>query len=304
MSKIRIFGALGVALAAALVSGCFLSGGSDDVCRPGERRTCYCPDGSPSESVCLGGEWGACEGCEGGPGGVLLEVYWNINGTEDGTAVGQSWDACAEVGADKAVIKVDGSISEHDCHASGNMSAAIADVADPGDVEVYLADASGDPVTTTATGAAAPVAGKAGTYRWVGDFYWDAFFDKNKQGTYRFAASYEGQSCAGVSPGVDSQVALLQLDGKPVSGAQVCAAQCVAADGAAFAPCQPTSTAQSIPSVTWGDYSLKLSGALSAAQGHEICWEKTFSILVGAGTQNPLRSLDLARVSSSGACAP
>ena len=41
-------------------------------------------------------------------GAPKINVFWNINGTVDGSATGPSWDTCAEVGAVEVAVTVDG----------------------------------------------------------------------------------------------------------------------------------------------------------------------------------------------------
>jgi hypothetical protein len=242
------------------------------------------------------------------PSGTL-NVYWNINGTVSGASKGVSWDTCAEVAAPLAAIEVDGVKTTSSCHAGGNMSAALAVPGKPSLVRIRLEDSGGNGLTTwTPAAAPDPVAGKPQTWEYVGEFYWDSFIQiKNTmKGDYWFKTTYEGKGCNQVTPTVAHQVALLKLGGTVVSPPpDVCdsaGTSCVKADGASFGAC--TGQSQKIVSTSWGEYKLKLSGTLGSASAYEICWEKQFDIVIGAGTTNPLVAHDVPRISTTGACIP
>jgi hypothetical protein len=244
-----------------------------------------------------------------GGGGGKVNIYWNINGTSDGKAKGKSWDTCAEVGASKVEVVVDGVSSTHDCHAGGNMSTAVSVSAAP-TVKARLLDSSGKEMTTwTPEKTADAHASEADTWEYVGEFFADSFIDlKNTmKGDYWFNVTYEGQSCTATSPNVVHQVSLLSLkDGTAVNPPpDVCNASggsCTPVDGASFASC--TDQDQKIVDTIWGEYKMKLSGTLDTSMSYEICWEKEFDILIGAGTENPTQSHDVPRFSSTGNCTP
>jgi hypothetical protein len=239
--------------------------------------------------------------------GQTLNVYWNINGTEDGTPKGQSWDTCDEVGAAKAIVLVNGKENAFHCKGSGypgveTMSAAVSVSGKP-TVQVKLVDASGAAITTMTPSSPGPSSAGADTWEYVGEFYWDAF-SASKSGDYWFTTTYESKTCAQLTPPVQHQVTLLTLSGSAVT-ADVCgpSSVCVKTNGADLGKCYTSSQTQKIKSVTWGDYKVKLSGATGSAPG-TICWEKTFDILVGAGVTNPTRKHDVPRISSTGVCMP
>ena len=239
-------------------------------------------------------------------GGHTLNVYWNLNGTVDGTPKGQSWDTCVEVGAVSAEVEVDGKATTHSCDAGGNQSAAVALAAKPGAVRVRLVDAAGAALTTWTPMTPGPTAvpGKTDTWEYVAEFYWDAFSAK-KSGDYWFSTTYEGKTCSQLTPPVQHQVTLLTLGGTAIT-ADVClpSGACVKTNGADLGVCYSASQAQKIKSVGWGEYKLKLSGATGTSPGVNICWEKEFDILVGAGSVNPTLDHDVPRILSTGACTP
>lgn len=242
-------------------------------------------------------------------GGDTVEVYWNINGTEDGSPRGKSWDTCAEVGATLADVEVNGQAVTHDCHAAGNMTTSVTGFSGKPQVRVRLLDAAG-PITTWSPLADAEAASGANTWQYVAEFYWDSFssLKDTMTGDFLFTVSYEGNSCTQTSPNVAHQVSLLSLKtGTAVTPPpDVCGpdSMCVKADGADFASCYGPDQTQTVVDELWGEYKLKVSGTLPASSSYEICWEKEFDILIGAGTINPTVDLDLTRLSSSGACTP
>ena len=239
-------------------------------------------------------------------GGDTLNVYWNINGTEDGTAKGISWDTCSEVGATGAEVEVNGTSTIHDCHAGGNMSASVTGFSGKPQVRVRLLDSSDQPLTTWTNTASADADG-TGKWQYIAEFFWDSFLTlkDTMKGDYLFQVSYEGQSCMQTTPSVAHQVSLLSLDGSPVNPApSVCGPDniCVSADGASFASCYGPDQTQDISDILWREYKIKVSGTLPASASYEICWEEEFDIVVGAGTTNPVDLLDIDRYSSAGAC--
>jgi hypothetical protein len=239
-------------------------------------------------------------------GGGVVNVYWNINGTEDGLPKGKSWDTCAEVGAAEAVVEVDGLETAYDCHAGGNMSAAVSVTAQP-DVRVKLVDSAGVDLTTWSPLAAAdPMAGAADTWEYVGEFFWDSFttLKDTMTGDYWFTTTYEGQDCDQVTPTVKQQITLLKFDGTVVSPApDVCGPDnvCTPSDGATAGSCYFGDETQKIVDSLWGEYTLLIQGA---QDNLDVCWEKEFDIVIGAGATNPLVAHDLPRIDSSGTCTP
>ncbi len=234
----------------------------------------------------------------GGSGAGVLNVYWNINGSTNGDKTGPSWDSCTEVSAKSAVVTIDGVAETYDCDASGNMAVALDVNGMPSSISIKLVDASGQDLTS-ATEALPPdpVPGKTNTWEYVGAFYPDSFYNKNILGTYSFKVSYEnGKSCNAVNPKIGYQYSMLKLDDSLVQGAQVCGpggnyTDCVAADGADSSVCYDSSTTQKIKNQIWGNYKLTIKGA-EAVDEHQ-CWMKEFDILIGAGTENPVESLDV-----------
>jgi len=240
-----------------------------------------------------------------GSGGVV-NVYWNINGTEDGQPKGKSWDTCAEVGAAEAVVEVDGLETAYDCHAGGNMSAAI-DVSAQPQVRVKLVDSAGADLTTWSPQAAAdPVAGAADTWEYVGEFFWDSFatLKDTMTGDYWFATSYEGTDCDQVTPTAKQQITLLKLDGNVLNPApDVCGPDnaCTPSDGASAGACYFSDETQKIKDTLWREYKLLIQGA---QDNLDVCWEQEFDIVIGAGATNPLVMHDLPRIDTSGTCTP
>jgi hypothetical protein len=254
--------------------------------------------------------------------GPKINFYWNLNGTENGTATGKSWDTCDEVGASKVRVIVDSNTTDFPCEGTvpGKMSGAIAVSDGAHNVTMRLLDSSSTAITNDATGA---VTATTSGGEFVADFFFNSF-KKSTTGSYLFATQYEGKSCGQTSPTVYSQLTLLKLGGSPVTPTpQVCGPDnvCVATDGAAFGACYDPDETQKIKNLTWGFYKMKLQGTLSVTSAYEICWEdkndstqfpspwptkdnsNEVDILVGAGTTNPTLMHDLTRISTSGACA-
>jgi hypothetical protein len=232
-----------------------------------------------------------------------------VNGTVDGTATGDSWDTCAEVGAATVVVSLDGVEKSFDCYAGGNMSAAVEVAEGNHTLTAKLTNASGQAITTTTVAATvSATAAKAGEF--IADFFWDSFLQlKNTQtGDYWFATSFEGgKSCAQTNPPATLETSLLKLSGSAVT-AQVCGptSVCYPTNGTATGPCWGPTDKQKIKDVLWGDYKLRLQGIVGTPPG-DVCWEtqpQEIDILVGAGTANPLVQHDIPRFSSQGACTP
>lgn len=261
------------------------------------------------------------------PGYARLNVYWNINGTEDGTATGFSWDKCAEVGAAYAAITVDGVTKYYDCHANNNMSVALTIKEGSGTqaVGVKLADKNKIDLTTESTGPAYATHAKAGIY--LTDFYYFSFLPGIKssiQGSYKFSTSFEqGQSCTGTAPQVvHTTMSLYKTKHFSGSGDAVVTefcgpdSVCRKTNGADYAKCYAKDQTQRIKSMVWGLYQMTLQGGVGSGAAFQVCWEKkthkdmkdnpflkgVTDILVGAGDTNPLRKIDLPRTSNRAAC--
>lgn len=224
----------------------------------------------------------------GSSGGARIDVLWNINGTVDSSATGKSWDSCAEVGATKAAVFVDGEVTLHDCAAGGNMSTAIEGLVEQRSYQlaVELRDAQGKALTTRASGTV--IASSQGG-QLVGDFFYDAFYDE-VPGNFRFTLTFGGKGCT--EAGVDGQIlSLRKLDDSAVSGVEAC--------DAALANCQAIESVtltcseaeQALASLPWGEYKLTVQGQ-SSSDG-KLCFEKTTQILIGAGADNPLVAIDV-----------
>lgn len=267
---------------------------------------------SPSvcgDTKCTGTE--TCTSCPGDCGACTtgqVNIYWNINGTVDGTPKGLSWDTCAEVNATHAVVTVDGVESKHDCHASGKMSTSVSVDALPS-VQVKLVDSTGTAITTLSPASPGPtlVAGNTDVWEYVAEFFYDSFTPKYN-GDFLFTTTYEGKSCSATSPPVQNQTALVKLNGTPVT-VDVCGpdSACVNADGVTPGKCYTADSTnpQYLSTIEWGEYQMKLQGGVGTTPNVEICWEKEFDktdILIGAGSVNPVRALDLPRVSTSANC--
>jgi hypothetical protein len=239
--------------------------------------------------------------------GKKVNVFWNINGTVDGTPKGQSWDTCDEVGAAEAIVVVDNKEHKFNCKGSGfpgkvTMSAAVSVDSEP-TVQVKLVDASGAVITTLSPASPGPSSVDADTWEYVAEFYHDAF-TSSKNGVYAFMTTFEGgKTCSQLTPQVDLQIALLKLNNNPVT-ADVCDASstCVKTNGADTMAC--TSGTQQLSSLAWGEYVMKVSGAVGPAPG-TICWEQEFKnqdMLIGAGDSNPVVTLDVPKTITTGVC--
>jgi hypothetical protein len=250
--------------------------------------------------------------------GEQVNVYWNINGTTDGTAKGTSWDTCTEVGATHAIVTVNGTENKFDCRGSGyatsgkvTMSAAVAVSGKP-TVQIHLVDSSGKALTSkTPTGGAdgkgpTLVSGSSSTWEYVGEFFYDAFY-ATKNGRYHFTVSYEGKSCSQTSPPVEHLINMLKLDGTAVT-VDACGPDntCAKTNGTDHLKCYASDQTLKLGSLEWGEYEMMLSGAVGTVPSTTICWEKTFKdsdVLVGAGETNPIVDLDVPRTdTTSAAC--
>jgi hypothetical protein len=242
-------------------------------------------------------------------GTATLKIFWNINGTQDGTATGNTWDGCTEVGATYALVTVDGEAKQYDCDNGGNQGVQLTNLTSGSHtITVKLADATGTAITTQAGDMVEATSTKAGEF--VADFYYYSFLEPIKSGTsgdYLYTTTYENKSCTETSPAVIQQVVLLKLDGTPINTQSCVGATCQTTNGADFADCYASTTQQKMANLTWGAYKLKLQGALSNGT---VCWETQKSasseveILVGAGTSNPLIAHNLDRISTGGECLP
>ena len=278
----------------------------------------------------------------GGTGQARINFFWNINSTVDGTAKGTSWDTCAEVGGAKAVMtiqKVDSadkpmgapSTVQSDCHAGGNMSAAVNVAQGDYRVSIKLIDAKGQDLTTTTdislpasklTGVSAKTPGQ-----FIADFYWYSFkqgLDASVDGTYLMSLTFGDAkaSCGATNPVVDGvSLSLSRLES--VTGgtyklvtADVCteANTCFKSNGSDQGTCQESSKKYSTKGTKWGLYKATFNGL---AKGLEVCWkQETFQdtdiakyntlLLVGAGTVNPVRTINVAKdkTNTSTACNP
>lgn len=246
---------------------------------------------------------------------AAIDIYWNINGTEDGTATGKSWDTCAEVGAAKAVVTVDGTAKEFDCSGSGNMSGSVKVAEGDHQVTVKLVDIKGNDLTTEAKDTIKAKVSDPGEF--TADFYYYSFKSplKSTTGTYHYATSFgtAQTSCMATTPQVSHTTVYLEEPngGAPVN-AQFCGtdSSCFKTNGSDLGKCWAQTSAVKIASLTWGLYSMTIQGGLSGSSGFEACWKKkTYSdlpgktdILVGAGVNNPTRQLNLPKVGTSALC--
>lgn len=230
-------------------------------------------------------------------GDAKIDVLWNINGTVDGTETGQSWDTCAEVGATEAVVSVDGVAQSFSCSAGGNMSTVLTGLTDLQSyaLKIKLVDSSGNDLTTEVSASVqATVAGG----QFVGDFFYDSFYEPNLtgiDGQYHFKATYDTLKCTETTPNVDFQVTLIRTeDNTAVTNVQVCDlgnTGCYEADAVDAKPC--TDLEQVLSLLPWGSYKIKLEGGSGTASNLDICWEYQGNILIGAGADNPMDQLNL-----------
>jgi len=243
-----------------------------------------------------------------------VQVFWRINGTIDGTATGESWDTCLEVGAKTAVVTVDGVPNEYPCD-NKTMSAVISSFSLlPKDVMVKLQDESGTDLTTEATATIPSDSNTDITVDFMVDFMYDSFFkplQTEQLGDFWFNVAYDGKSCDQTNPAVTSQIAFLDLDGTLVEDADVCNDQgqsCIAANGDPTEMCRDGD--QTIPDQVWGMYLLRLQGAVRPSDNLTVCWDNGeqdppgAEILIGAGVENPVVDFDLPQTDTQGECAP
>ena len=261
-----------------------------------------------------------------GTADALIELYWNINGTTDGTAQGKSWDTCAEVGAAKAKVTVDGKAMTFDCHASGNMAGSVNVAAGDHSVGIKLIDDKGQDLTTEVK-VTVKATGKTSTTKgtFTADFFFNSFLqgkNTSTKGTYQFATSWGSAkaSCDGTTPKVaHTIVKLTDKSNNLVSGAKVTGpdSKSYTADGATTGGCYAKTQTLKIADQTWGLYGLRVQGSTDAATKFTVCWEKTKDyadykdpgtgnwvdyVLVGAGAANPVRALNIPKTITTGAC--
>ncbi|MBK8481600.1 MAG: hypothetical protein IPL40_10540 [Proteobacteria bacterium] len=236
-----------------------------------------------------------------------IEVSWNLNGTI-GTTDDQSWDRCAEVGAAEALVTVDGSPITVPCEAGGRMAATISDLKiGSHTVAVKLRDAGGADLTTEASAVV-----RAGTRGGVliADFFHDSFLDgAGIRGDLLFRTTFEGQSCTATRPPVTLQITLLRFNGQAVENLELCPAGgeglslCTPVDDSTPRAC--SAEAQRIANLPWGLYRLKLRGAVNdGSDSPAVCWQQEQDVLVGAGSSNPVITVDVPRTVSTEGCAP
>ncbi len=274
-------------------------------CDPGPS----CGDGTcdPDE------DFGNCPAdCEE-PKDASIIVSWKINGTIDGTATGDSWDKCDEVGAAKVKITIGSDAPVIVPCADDNMSTQIMGfLAGEYDLKIILLDASDNPITTE---AGDKVIAAKDPQEEPFEFYYDSFNSTIKEtttGDYLFRTFFEAAKlkCGETSPAVGYKLHLLELDGTPVN-AQACypgPSHCVDTISSDSGICQDFD--QSIADLNWGSYILRISAGPSG--GTDLCWMTDngkddtgkIDILVGAGQVNPIVEQILDRISTAGDCAP
>jgi hypothetical protein len=251
-----------------------------------------------------------------------LEVWWSINGTEDGTHIGPAWDLCSEVGASEVLVRIDGEPFSVDCHQGGNMAATFTVIEGVHRVEATLQADQGRDITTTAAGDVTAVAGNLKNQIFF-DFFFYSFLNpirNDTKGRYHFSTTFEkGLSCGQTSPPVAGiTVALYDSDDK--GGGAVVTDVCDAGDKNCFkttgaSPGNCINGTRKVKPLTWGLYKMVTQGG-PAGSSFEVCWERKTSndthqdgyakqgteILVGAGDINPQRNIDLARINTTGNC--
>jgi hypothetical protein len=242
-----------------------------------------------------------------------VHVFWTINGTEDGSDKGLSWDTCDEVGAAFLRLTIDGTtIQDLPCSPTkSSMNASLDVTAGSHTFAAVLVDTTKTPVTSqtdtvTLSGISAAQPGEL-----LVNFDWDSFIPAikgTKLGDFLFTTSFEGKTCAQV-PHIAHEISLLKLNGTAVTPApQVCDASsfCYPADGNTPGKCSGPADTMRIKQVLWGIYTLLLQGTLSTK---EMCYtvkndqgQNQVDILIGAGTVNPVVPLDLKKDSTNPAC--
>jgi hypothetical protein len=240
---------------------------------------------------------------------LMLDLFWNINGTVDGTPKSKSWDECAEVGAASVAVSLDGKVSYLVC-AANNMAGSLEVSEGAHSIKVWLVDSLKNAITTE-TPAVSKSCKKGEKCELVADFYWDSFVAlKNTQkGDYLFETSWAGGGCKSGQV----SLALLKVDKPPQSDpvvADVCGPDsvCFKSDGVLTGKCWGAGSTQKIKDQIWGSYKLRVKGAMVDTGGNpQVCWdmgEQYADILIGAGNVNPIVKHNVPRVSSSGVCAP
>jgi hypothetical protein len=252
--------------------------------------TCECDGGGEGEG-------------EGGLGDVAVE--WTINGTATG---GASYDTCEDVGADVIVmdLQVEGeSIFKEllvvDCP---EFAATMLDVpAGTYELNAQLQMSNGDALTDVLLYTVDVVAEEVAAVD-VDFAIADFIAVQPRLGTYAFTVTWDGLECDEAVPAVNQEIALLEMDGNLVAGAQVCledgtqvcsgGSQCVDANGTDVHCCYPSDVTQNIPNVEWGTYLLTISGVDHLAN---ICFETEFTVFVGAG-ENPTDGLNVESITN------
>jgi hypothetical protein len=285
------------------------------VCESSAGESCQncaadCTCGTCGNSVCDAGE--SCSTCPSdcSCSTAHLHALWSINGTEDGTDNGLSWDSCTEVGAQYVRITIDSSTTDLPC--GGSTKSAMNTASAGGDISVgagshtisaQLLDSGKNGLTSIASTTGTFAVGNTLTQAF--NFDWDAFVGAIKTsttGVYQFTTSFEGKSCSQVS-WVKYEMALLSLGGSAVTPApQVCDsyANCFSADGNSTNACVDSSNVQKMSAITWGSYKLKLMGTLTDKTAcysvDDGAGNKEVDILIGAGTENPIVPHDMKKI--------
>lgn len=264
-----------------------------------------CEDTKGETCTSCAKDCGAC------PGGAKLNVYWNINGTLDGSAKADSWDTCGEVGAAYAEVTVDGQKEYLPCNQN-NMTGSLSVAEGSHTVSVALTDSSKVAITTATPAKTVSGCTAAAACELVVDFFWDSFLSlKNTmKGDFLFTTSFDGgKSCSQVTPQVTTQASLLYLSGSAVNPApEVCGPNdvCYKMDGASTGECWGPDKTQKIKNHAWGEYQIAIRGIIN---GGNICYDakdksgnKKVDIVIGAGTVNPIVDFDLQRDTASPLC--
>ena len=297
----------------------------NSVCESSAGETCQncpadCACGTCGNGTCEPGLGETCGTCptDCSCSTSKLHAMWSINGTEDGTDDGLSWDTCDEVQASYVRIGVDGSPSDLPCGGSSkqamNTASAGGDIsvaAGTHTITVQLLDAGKNNITSQASSS--QTFGTGNVLSMPVNFNWDAFVGIIKTqttGWYLFATTFEGKSCQQAN-WLQSEISMLYLNGSPVSNfyPQVCDQyqNCYTADGNSTGKCSDTSRPQTMQSssLIWGSYKLKLQATLidksacysvgDQSNGYET------DILIGAGHTNPVVLHDLSKLASAAA---
>ncbi len=274
-----------------------------------------CPPLDCGNGICEDTKGETCTSCAKDCGSCpsqgKLNVYWNINGTLDGSAKADSWDTCAEVGAVYAAVDVDGTKQYLPCNQN-NMTGSVNVSEGSHTVSVALTDGSKNAITTATAAKTVTGCTAAAACEIVVDFFWDSFLTlKNTmKGDFLFTTSFDGgKSCSQVTPQVTTQASLLYLSGSAVNPApEVCGPNsvCYKMDGAATGECWGPNQTQKIKNYAWGEYQIAIRGIIN---GGNICYDavdkagsKKVDIVIGAGTVNPTVDFDLKRDTVSPLC--